>query len=201
MANPSATPSSLWPAGTPVQGVEKGARWAKLLKASERLVSCAVADVLKQDFNAAFKTVLPPGQASCLPQMKTRMAATFSDAAQQAQAQAMKDEGAFEMVNQLDEKFYGEATTGSIDALPLHELERGRANPVVAVQERLRSHERCSKIELLRKHLMEQERENEKQEQVNKEMRAKIQAIHQKLDRDTAALMAPLVPFAGQAGA
>eukprot|EP00933_Yihiella_yeosuensis_P084002 TRINITY_DN98329_c0_g1_i1.p1 TRINITY_DN98329_c0_g1~~TRINITY_DN98329_c0_g1_i1.p1 ORF type:complete len:219 (-),score=45.51 TRINITY_DN98329_c0_g1_i1:153-743(-) len=176
-------------------GVVNGARMAKLLVASERLVTCTVIDILKQDFKKAFAGALPPGADNNLSQAKTRVNATFSEAAHTAQAQAMKDHDAAGFIAQLEEVCAGEG----VSKAPARSLVTPSEfpDPTTAIQEDVLRHERRAKIEMLRRHLEEQELACERQEQANAAMRAEVKALHEKLDIDTASLLAPLAPRAG----
>ncbi|CAE7533960.1 unnamed protein product [Symbiodinium sp. CCMP2456] len=75
---------------------------AKLAKASERLVSCSAADILKQDFEALFATALTGNDIHSLSQMKTWMASTFADRAHRAQAEAIVDQQIAEFISRLE---------------------------------------------------------------------------------------------------
>ncbi|CAE8628669.1 unnamed protein product, partial [Polarella glacialis] len=169
---------------------------AKLCQAQERLVSSSVADILKQDFKAEFGAVLTPEAEHWLPQVRTWMA----EAAQKAQAEAMRDLQAAEFIAGLDAQHYGEERANTEMKA---EVQDGscRANPAASLQEHLLNHERQSKLEMLRRHLQEQDLANENQERANTEMKAEVQAFHHKLEQDTSFLMAPLAPVASRAGA
>ncbi|CAJ1394326.1 unnamed protein product [Effrenium voratum] len=155
--------------------VEKGARLAKLAKASERLVSCAVADVLKQDFEALFEVALSREDMQSLPQMKTWMASTLADKAHKAQSEAMWDHQVAEFLARLD--------AGPEAPRPLAENDSSSA-----LKESAAAHELQAKLGMLRRHLEQQELSNQAQEQSISDMKEDIEAAHAKLDRDTAQL-------------
>ncbi|CAE7620426.1 unnamed protein product [Symbiodinium natans] len=161
--------------------VEKGARMAKLAKASERLVSCSAADILKQDFDAVFGTALPGNDMHSLPQMKTWMASTFADRAHRAQAEAISDQQIAEFISRLEVQFQ--------DSAP-HAI--GVSQAMTDLQESVRIHEKRARLQMLRNQLEQQELCNKKQADFNMVMSARMQAAKSKLDRDTCGLMAEL---------
>lgn len=163
--------------------VEKGARLVKLLKAAERLVSCSVADILKQDFEVLFDVALSPNDLQSLQQMKTWMAATFADKAHKAQTEAMWDLQIADFLARLD---MAEAPMAE-EPLPEELVDTS-----IAVKESAGTHELQAKLQLLRKHLQQQELANQSQEKSIIALQDEIEAAHAKLDRDTSQLLAEL---------
>eukprot|EP00435_Cladocopium_sp_Y103_P040591 s1007_g11.t1 len=164
--------------------VAKGARLAKLLKAAERLVSCSVADILKQDFEVLFDVALSPNDLQSLQQMKTWMAATFADKAHKAQSEAMWELQIADFLARLD--MQAEAPMAE-EPLPEELVDAS-----TAVKESAGTHELQAKLQLLRKHLQQQELANQSQEKSIIALQDEIEAAHAKLDRDTSQLLAEL---------
>jgi len=168
----------------PSQGgtIEKGARLAKLLKAAERLVSCSVADILKQDFERLFEDIVESNDQS-LQQMKTWMASTFADKAYKAQSEAMWEYQIGDYMARLDAD------------MPM-ELEPATGEELIetsaALKESANTHELQAKLQMLRKQLQQQELANQSQEKSIIDLQDEIEAVHAKLDSETSQLLAEL---------
>ncbi|CAE7420041.1 unnamed protein product [Symbiodinium sp. CCMP2592] len=164
--------------------VEKGARMAKLAKASERLVSCSAADILKQDFEALFATALTGNDMQCLSQMKTWMASTFADRAHRAQAEAIVDQQIAEFISRLEVQLQDP----NHPTAPADDVSQAMAD----LQDSVRIQEKRGRLQMLRSQIEQQELCNKKQADSNMAMSARMQAAKSKLDRDTSGLVAEL---------
>eukprot|EP00438_Fugacium_kawagutii_P036071 Skav208492 [mRNA] locus=scaffold87:174209:182304:- [translate_table: standard] len=126
-----------------------------------------------------------------LQQMKTWMASTFADKAHKAQAEAMWEHQVADFMARLDTPAAEAPAFGpSVETFP--EEMPGAADASAALKESASTHELQAKLQMLRKHLQQQELANQSQEKSIMALQDEIEAAHAKLDRDTSQLLAEL---------
>uniref|UniRef100_A0A7R9ZZL5 Uncharacterized protein n=1 Tax=Pyrodinium bahamense TaxID=73915 RepID=A0A7R9ZZL5_9DINO len=159
---------------------------AKLRELMERLVRYAVGGIMCQDLGRLFAGALPPGAGRWLPQARTRMAATFVEAAQRRQPKVLElGCGAGPMASSWERRHPPVAAV----AWP----QAGGPSALGELRERVRLDARAAELAALRRHLREQRTENERRRGANAAARAELQALRERLQASTAALSLPIL--------
>eukprot|EP00930_Biecheleria_cincta_P077336 TRINITY_DN64616_c0_g1_i1.p1 TRINITY_DN64616_c0_g1~~TRINITY_DN64616_c0_g1_i1.p1 ORF type:complete len:201 (+),score=44.76 TRINITY_DN64616_c0_g1_i1:19-621(+) len=184
--------------GTSGQAVEKGARMDKLRQACERLVSLMTADILKKDLKKEFEGVML--KDSAWSQLKTLTATKFASAAQEAHFEAFHKHGVAELLSHLDASHYGEASLASSEPRPA-EMVCVAGQSMEELRRDLNSQKKRMAVEMLRRRLEESESANMEQGHENAKMRAKLQALRDSFERESASYLALMMAPGSRAGA
>lgn len=181
--------------------VQPGARFSKLMKGCDKLVSGAVRDFLDYDLQKSFGPALPKGSDQWLRLAQTVAAARLAEEMERQQTDALLQHQAAKRARNLDDLHYGSGQVELKRAAINRTVPPSNKEPEKEIERRLRLHVQAAKLTMLRERFRDQQLENQAQAAENARMQAEIEDLLGMLDSKTCNMIAPLLRNGGHGGA